>query len=128
MCVHLSVQFSLYACTLCWCLNFPLGSCVLNYTDGWVAMVPSGQTYNWEFKHGSQISGLSYYGKIFSFKVKCAHETILKISLKKNINQTLILILYLNPLTCWWFLWNVKFGIFMQLLTSSLRPCMHYTV
>ncbi|KAI7798962.1 putative fibrocystin-L [Triplophysa rosa] len=49
-------------------LTNSFGSCMLNYTDGWVALVPSGQTYNWEFERGSQISSLSYYGKIYGFK------------------------------------------------------------
>ncbi|KAA0710209.1 Fibrocystin-L Polycystic kidney and hepatic disease 1-like protein 1 [Triplophysa tibetana] len=44
------------------------GSSMLNYADGWVALVPSGQTYNWEFERGSQISSLSYSGTIYGFK------------------------------------------------------------
>ncbi|XP_057211103.1 fibrocystin-L-like [Triplophysa rosa] len=51
-------------------LTNSFGSCVLNYTDGWMALVPTGQTYNWEFERDSQISSLSYYGTIYGFKPK----------------------------------------------------------
>ncbi|KAI7798959.1 putative fibrocystin-L, partial [Triplophysa rosa] len=56
-------------------LTNSFGSCVLPFLQtmvthsyGWMALVPSGQTYNWQFEHGSHITSMSYYGMIYGFK------------------------------------------------------------
>ncbi|XP_073714530.1 fibrocystin-L [Misgurnus anguillicaudatus] len=48
-------------------LTNSFGSCVLPYVPahGWMALVPTGQTYNWYFEYGYQIS---YIGLIYGFK------------------------------------------------------------
>nr|XP_055075127.1 fibrocystin-L-like [Misgurnus anguillicaudatus] len=56
-------------------LTNSFGSCVLpflqklvTHTNGWMALVPTGQTYNWNFDRGSQITNISYNGVIYGFK------------------------------------------------------------
>ncbi|KAA0710214.1 Fibrocystin-L Polycystic kidney and hepatic disease 1-like protein 1 [Triplophysa tibetana] len=51
------------------------GSCELpflekmvTHTNGWMAMVPTSQTYNWQFERGSQITNISYNAMIYGFK------------------------------------------------------------
>jgi len=36
---------------------------------GWMALLPSGQTYNWYFRDVDQITNISYQAKFYSFKV-----------------------------------------------------------
>nr|XP_055075552.1 fibrocystin-L-like [Misgurnus anguillicaudatus] len=52
-------------------LTNSFGSCVLPYVPdfyGWMALVPTGQTYNWYFEYGYQITSISYHGMIYGFK------------------------------------------------------------
>nr|XP_055075128.1 fibrocystin-L-like [Misgurnus anguillicaudatus] len=56
-------------------LTNSFGSCVLPYiqmlvTDynGWMALVPTGQTYNWYFEYDYEITSMSYHGIIYGFK------------------------------------------------------------
>ncbi|XP_073714829.1 fibrocystin-L [Misgurnus anguillicaudatus] len=56
-------------------LTNSFGSCVLPFlytlvtqSYGWMALVPSNQTYNWYFERGSQITNISYNGAIYGFK------------------------------------------------------------
>ncbi|KAI7798957.1 putative fibrocystin-L, partial [Triplophysa rosa] len=56
-------------------LTNSIGSCVLpflqkmvTHTNGWMAMVPTSQTYNWQFERGSQITNISYNAMIYGFK------------------------------------------------------------
>ncbi|XP_065144791.1 fibrocystin-L-like [Paramisgurnus dabryanus] len=56
-------------------LTNSFGSCVLPFiqilvTDynGWMALVPTGQTYNWYFEYDYQITSMSYHGIIYGFK------------------------------------------------------------
>ncbi|XP_073714826.1 fibrocystin-L [Misgurnus anguillicaudatus] len=56
-------------------LTNSFGSCELPYLEtlvtdnnGWMALVPSNQTYNWYFEDGYQISTISYTGMIYGFK------------------------------------------------------------
>uniref|UniRef100_A0A8C1B8X1 PKHD1 like 1, tandem duplicate 2 n=1 Tax=Cyprinus carpio carpio TaxID=630221 RepID=A0A8C1B8X1_CYPCA len=51
------------------------GTCVLpflkklvTHTFGWMAMVPTGQTYNWYFDGASQITNISYNGMVYGFR------------------------------------------------------------
>ncbi|KAK2887447.1 hypothetical protein Q8A67_015675 [Cirrhinus molitorella] len=51
------------------------GTCVLpflkklvTHTFGWMAMVPTGQTYNWYFDGASQITSISYNGMVYGFR------------------------------------------------------------
>ncbi|XP_051729222.1 fibrocystin-L-like [Ctenopharyngodon idella] len=51
------------------------GSCVLPFLDklvthtfGWMAMLPTGQTYNWYFDGASQITSISYNGMVYGFQ------------------------------------------------------------
>ncbi len=41
-----------------------------------MAMVPTGQTYNWYFDGASQITNISYNGIVYGFRVKYAHCTL----------------------------------------------------
>ncbi|XP_073714529.1 fibrocystin-L [Misgurnus anguillicaudatus] len=56
-------------------LTNSFGSCVLPFiqmlvtdNNGWMALVPTGQTYNWYFEYDYQITSMSYYGIIYGFK------------------------------------------------------------
>ncbi|CAL8298854.1 unnamed protein product [Lota lota] len=40
----------------------------LTHKLGWMALLPSGQTYNWYFKDVAQIANISYSAKFYSFK------------------------------------------------------------
>ncbi|XP_051729532.1 LOW QUALITY PROTEIN: fibrocystin-L-like [Ctenopharyngodon idella] len=51
------------------------GTCVLpflkklvTHTFGWMAMLPTGQTYNWYFDGASQITNISYNGMVYGFR------------------------------------------------------------
>ncbi|RXN34425.1 fibrocystin-L isoform X1 [Labeo rohita] len=51
------------------------GTCVLPFLEklvthsmGWMAMVPTGQTYNWYFNGASQITNISYNGMVYGFR------------------------------------------------------------
>ncbi|KAK9957826.1 hypothetical protein ABG768_012036 [Culter alburnus] len=51
------------------------GTCVLpfvkklvTHTFGWMAMLPTGQTYNWYFDGSSQITNISYNGMVYGFR------------------------------------------------------------
>ncbi|ROL45843.1 Fibrocystin-L [Anabarilius grahami] len=51
------------------------GTCVLpflkklvTHTLGWMAMLPTGQTYNWYFDGASQITNISYNGMVYGFR------------------------------------------------------------
>ncbi|XP_016299954.1 fibrocystin-L-like [Sinocyclocheilus anshuiensis] len=51
------------------------GTCVLpflqklvTHTFGWMAMLPTGQTYNWYFDGASQITNISYNGRVYGFR------------------------------------------------------------
>ncbi|XDV34188.1 hypothetical protein PO909_004380 [Leuciscus waleckii] len=51
------------------------GTCVLpflkklvTHTLGWMAMLPTGQTYNWYFDGASQITNISYIGMVYGFR------------------------------------------------------------
>lgn len=37
---------------------------------GWMALLPSGQTYNWHFDNADHITNISYDAKFYGFKVK----------------------------------------------------------
>nr|XP_055075555.1 fibrocystin-L-like [Misgurnus anguillicaudatus] len=56
-------------------LTNSFGSCVLPFlytlvtqSNGWMALVPSNQTYNWYFQYGYQVTSISYSGMIYGFK------------------------------------------------------------
>nr|XP_009292515.1 fibrocystin-L isoform X2 [Danio rerio] len=40
----------------------------MTHSYGWMAMLPTGQTYNWLFNGASQITSISYYGMVYSFR------------------------------------------------------------
>ncbi|XP_056106662.1 fibrocystin-L-like [Rhinichthys klamathensis goyatoka] len=51
------------------------GTCLLpflkklvTHTFGWMAMLPTGQTYNWNFDGASQITNISYNGMVYGFQ------------------------------------------------------------
>ncbi|KAA0710211.1 Fibrocystin-L Polycystic kidney and hepatic disease 1-like protein 1 [Triplophysa tibetana] len=46
----------------------PFLQTMVSHSYGWMALVPSGQTYNWQFEHGSHITSMSYYATIYGFK------------------------------------------------------------
>ncbi|XP_043073568.1 PKHD1 like 1, tandem duplicate 1 [Puntigrus tetrazona] len=65
------------------------GTCVLpflkklvTHTFGWMAMVPTGQTYNWYFDGASQITNISYNGMVYGFRPE--HYVIID----HNLTQT----------------------------------------
>ncbi|XP_026145815.1 PKHD1 like 1, tandem duplicate 1 isoform X2 [Carassius auratus] len=65
------------------------GTCVLpfleklvTHTFGWMAMVPTGQTYNWYFNGASQITNISYNGMVYGFRPE--HYVIIN----HNLTQT----------------------------------------
>lgn len=37
---------------------------------GWMAMLPSGETYNWFFENMDHLTNISYSAKFYSFKVR----------------------------------------------------------
>lgn len=37
---------------------------------GWMALLPSGQTYNWYFKDMDHITNITYAAKFYGFKVQ----------------------------------------------------------
>jgi hypothetical protein len=41
----------------------------LTHKLGWMALLPSGQTYNWYFKDVDQITNITYSAGFYSFKV-----------------------------------------------------------
>jgi len=43
---------------------------LVTHKFGWMAMLPSGQTYNWYFDGASQITNISYNGMVYGFQVK----------------------------------------------------------
>lgn len=54
-----------------------LGSSVVPYLKkrmthklGWMALLPSGQTYNWHFDNADHITNITYDAKFYGFKVK----------------------------------------------------------
>jgi len=55
---------------------------LVTHSYGWMAMLPTGQTYNWNFNGASQITSISYDGTVYGFQVKCAHYTLLNNSIR----------------------------------------------
>ncbi|CAM4636768.1 unnamed protein product [Leuciscus chuanchicus] len=56
-------------------LTNSFGTCMLpflqklvTHTYGWMAMLPTGQTYNWYFDGASQITNISYNGMVYGFQ------------------------------------------------------------
>ncbi|XP_056106663.1 fibrocystin-L-like [Rhinichthys klamathensis goyatoka] len=56
-------------------LTNSFGTCLLpfleklvTHTFGWMAMLPTGQTYNWNFDGASQITSISYNGMVYGFQ------------------------------------------------------------
>lgn len=41
----------------------------MTHKFGWMALLPSGQTYNWYFANADQITNITYYAKFYGFKV-----------------------------------------------------------
>lgn len=42
---------------------------------GWMAMPPSGETYNWFFENMDQLTNISYKAKFYGFKVRFVRKS-----------------------------------------------------
>lgn len=47
----------------------------LTHPFGWMALLPSGQTYNWYFENVDHVTNITYSGKFYSFKVITSKNT-----------------------------------------------------
>lgn len=45
---------------------------------GWMAMLPSGETYNWFFENMDHLTNISYKAKFYGFKVRTVRNPLEK--------------------------------------------------
>lgn len=51
---------------------------------GWMAMLPSGETYNWFFENMDHLTNISYKAKFYGFKVRTARNPLEKQRPRQN--------------------------------------------